>query len=168
MKKILEKLFVFEASLKVLAFFAQRKHFAKLTLWATQSSAQLNLLLNKPTPTEKIEELGTAWQNMMPPDGKAFFKITEITADTAFAEIHLHCPLRGTGNVEACHKLMNYDRSLMKAVGGELIVLESQSNSGKNFCRLAIRKKGANTSDLVPAYQSDNTTGCQYRSENPN
>ena len=82
-----------------------------------------------------------------------YFKVSEITSDTAFTEIHLHCPLRGSGNAEACYKLMNYDRSLMKAVGGELVVLESQSNSGKDYCRLAIRRKGDDTSDLVPAHE---------------
>ena len=153
MKKLLEKLVVFRATLKVLAFFAQREIFSSLTEWATRSSAKLNILINKPRPSQKINELAETWQKMMPPDGREFFKIAEITADTAYTEIHLHCPLRGTGNVEACYKLMNYDRSLMKAIGGELIVLESQSNSGKNFCRLAIRKSGEDTSDLTPAHK---------------
>lgn len=88
----------------------------------------------------------------MPPDGQEFFKIGEYDEKTAFTEIHLHCPLRGTGNVEACHKLMNYDRQLMDQVGGQLIVLESQSNSGKHYCQLAIRKKGDGISDLKAAY----------------
>ena len=84
---------------------------------------------------------------------KEYFKIDEITEDTAYTKIHLECPLKGTGNVEACYKLMNYDRSLMKAIGGELVVLESQSNSGKNYCRLAIRKQGQDISDLIPAHK---------------
>lgn len=158
MKSILEKQAVFNATLKLLAFFAKRNYFNKLTHWATQTSAKLNILLNKPKPAKEVGDLAEAWQKMMPPDGQEFFKISEVTADTAFTEIHLHCPLRGTGNVDACYKLMNYDRSLMKAVGGELIVLESQSNSGKNYCRLAIRKAGQDTSDLVPAHQQSPAT----------
>ena len=94
-----------------------------------------------------------AWQQLMPPDGQEYFKIAEVSADTAYTEIHLHCPLRGSGDVQACYKLMNYDRKLMEKVGGQLIVLESQSNSGESFCKLAIRKKGADVSDLIPAHK---------------
>ncbi len=155
MKKILEKQVVFNGMLRLLAFFSKRKVFDAFTLWATNTSAKLNIFINNPKPTQDIGELAKAWQKMMPSDGQAFFKISEVTTTTAFTEIHLVCPLKGTGNVEACYKLMNYDRSLMRAVGGELIVLESQSNSGKNHCRLAIRKKGHDVSDLIPAHQTN-------------
>lgn len=76
----------------------------------------------------------------MPPNQQELFRVTHIEDDTAYAEIHLHCPLRGTGDGEACHKLMHYDRSLMRSVGGSLEVLNSQATSGKSFCQLAIRK----------------------------
>ncbi|MEO0895653.1 MAG: hypothetical protein AAFY71_04615 [Bacteroidota bacterium] len=154
MKKLLEKQIVFSASLKVLAFLAQRKGFDKLTGWATAQAAKLNLLLNRPTSGSSVEELAHTWQELMPPDGRKYFPIKEIDEQTAYTEIHLHCPLRGTGNVEACYKLMNYDRTLMANTGGELIVLESQSNSGKKYCKLAIRVKGADTDDLTPAHLS--------------
>ncbi|MEM6892375.1 MAG: hypothetical protein AAF554_01715 [Bacteroidota bacterium] len=152
MKKWLEKQIVFNGTLRVFAFFAKRKNFTKITYWATQKAAHLNLFLNKPKLAPNPESLAKSWQNMMPPDGQKFFKITEVTTDTAYTEIRLHCPLRGTGQVEACYKLMNYDRTLMKAIGGELIVLESQSNSGNNHCKLAIRRKGESIDDLIPAH----------------
>lgn len=88
----------------------------------------------------------------MPPDGQKHFKISEIKDDTAYTEIHLHCPLRGSGNAHACYKLMNYDRKLMEAVGGQLVVLESQSNSGEKYCKLAIRKRGESVDDLQQAH----------------
>ena len=152
-KRFLERQAVFNLTLKLLSFFAQRRYFDKITYWATSSSAKMNVLLNKPVSSDNLHDLASSWQKMMPPDGQEYFKVSEITSDTAFTEIHLHCPLRGSGNAEACYKLMNYDRSLMKAVGGELVVLESQSNSGKDYCRLAIRRKGDDTSDLVPAHE---------------
>ncbi|MEM6726010.1 MAG: hypothetical protein AAF598_18355, partial [Bacteroidota bacterium] len=148
-----EKQAVFNGTLKVFAFFSKRNWFTGLTRWLTGQSAKLNLLLNQPKSANSLQELAQTWQDLMPPDGQDYFPIAEVTDDTAYTEIHLHCPLRGTGNVEACYKLMNYDRQLMDAVGGELIVLESQSNSGKSYCRLAIRKKGSDTSDLIPAHQ---------------
>ena len=153
MKKYLEKQLVFNAVLRFLAFFSKRKGFDQWTHFFTRLMAKLNLYLNKPKPGQNLEELATSWQQMMPPDGQDYFKVAEVTADTAYVEIHLHCPLRGTGNVEACYKLMNYDRSLMKAVGGHLVVLESQSNSGQHHCRLAIRRTDQDISDLVPAHQ---------------
>ena len=89
----------------------------------------------------------------MPPDGQEQFRVSEITDKTAYVEIHLHCPLRGTGKVDACYQFMNYDRKLMEKVGGSLTVLESQSNSGMDFCRLAIRKLGEEMGDLIPAHE---------------
>ncbi len=153
MKKILEKQWVFDATLKVLAFLARRSIFDGLTHWSTAQTAKLNILLNKPKPSASVQELADTWQQLMPPDGQHFFPIKEVTEDTAYTEIHLHCPLRGSGDAHACYKLMNYDRKLMEKAGGQLIVLESQSNSGKNYCRLAIRRKGAIVNDLVPAHQ---------------
>ena len=159
MKRILEKQVVFIGMLRFLAFFSQRNFFNKFTYWVTSLMAKLNLTLNSPEPADTVTELAEAWQRMMPPDGQELFKIAEVTNDTAYTEIHLHCPLRKTGNVEACYKLMNYDRSLMKKIGGKLIVLESQSNSGKNYCRLAIRKIGKDTSDLIPAHELKHHSG---------
>ena len=49
---------------------------------------------------------------------------------------------------------MNYDRKLMRNVGGNLVVLESQSNSGKPFFKLAIIKKELPIDDLVPAHKA--------------
>ena len=86
----------------------------------------------------------------MPPNDQELFRITEVTEEAAFAEIHLNCPLRGSGDGQACHALMNYDRSLMKAVGGQLEVLESQATNGKTFCRLAIRRANSGQPEREP------------------
>jgi hypothetical protein len=47
---------------------------------------------------------------------------------------------------------MEYDRYMVKKIGGEFIVLESQSVTGKSYCRVAMRRKNSDTSDLQPAY----------------
>ena len=153
MKKLLEKLAVFKFFLKCFAFFAKRPFWDKVTRLLTGSSARLNLRLNKQAHSKDAAALAKTWQDLMPPDGQALFPITEVTHATAYTEIHLKCPLRGSDNVEACYKLMHYDRKLMDKVGGQLVVLESQSNSGKPFCRLAIRPKGQDISDLIPAHK---------------
>ena len=121
--------------------------------WLAGVLARVNIMLNKPKAASNTRELAERWKELMPPDGQDHFKISEITEDTAYVEIHLHCPLRGTGDVQGCYHLMNYDRSLMKKVGGELVVLDSQSNSGKSYCRLAIRPEGQILTDLIPAHK---------------
>lgn len=154
MKKWLEKQAVFNFTLRIFAFFAKRGGFDRFTEKVTTQSAQLNILLNKPKPANDVETLAKTWLELMPPDGQEYFKIEEVTGDTAYTQIHLHCPLRGSGDTHACYKLMNYDRKLMEAVGGQLIVLQSQSDKKHEFCRLAIRKAGDNVDDLVPANQA--------------
>lgn len=154
LKRILEKQAVFSGTLRILAFFARRERFDRWTQWATRLSARLNLRLNRPAMPSDVHGLGKTWKQLMPPDGQDYFTIAKETEDTVYTEIHLPCPLRGTGNVEACHKLMNYDRTLMEANGANLIVLESQSNSGKPYCRLAIRPNGLPTNDLIPAHMT--------------
>ena len=153
MKKLLEKQVVFNGTLKFLSAFAKGRHFHYITRLLTSGFAKLNLLLNKPSKPTDIQGLAETWQKLMPPDGQQYFKITEVTGDTAFTEIHLHCPLRGSGNPHACHRLMNYDRKLMEKVGGQLVVLESQSNSGQPYCKLAIRKQGVSIADLTAAHE---------------
>jgi hypothetical protein len=152
MKKLLEKQKVFDITLKLLSLLSKSKLTEKFIVPITTLLARININLNKPRKTRELSKLAEIWKELMPPDGQNNFKVEEINQDTAFVEIHLHCPLRGTGKVNTCYSFMNYDRELMKSVGGSLTVLESQSNSGKPYCKLAIRKIESPTEDLVPAH----------------
>lgn len=152
MKKLLEKQNTFNRTLKILSFLSHWRITKRCIPYITGFLAKVNLLLNKPVKTNELNVLAKSWKELMPPDGQDNFTISEITDNTAYVEIHLHCPLRGTGKVDTCYSFMNYDRKLMEYIGGSLTVLESQSNSGKKYCRLAIRKLGESTEDLVPAH----------------
>lgn len=152
MKKYLETQKVFNSTLRFLALLSKGKVTQVLIPFFTSVLAKLNLFLNNPKPAKNGEELGETWKSVMPSDGQHNFKIQSTDAKTAFVEIHLHCPLRGTGKVQTCYEFMNYDRQLMKKVGGQLVVLESQSSSSKPYCKLAIRKAGASIDDLTPAH----------------
>ncbi|MEM9052967.1 MAG: hypothetical protein AAGC47_13015 [Bacteroidota bacterium] len=152
MKKYLERQSTFNLTLKFLFFLSKWKLTKWLIVPLTGQLAKVNLSLNRPKKTNDLHELAESWKKVMPPDGQEYFKISRVTDDTAYAEIHLHCPLRGTGKVDTCHAFMNYDRALMKNIGGSLTVLESQSNSGKPYCKLAIRKLEDSTDDLIPAH----------------
>lgn len=96
------------------------------------------------------EELGRAWQRLMPTP--KIVPITQVEGDTAYGEIHVACPLRGTGDVEACHRLMAYDRALVRPMGARFVVLESQAEPGVTRCRVAMRPIDVPASDLVPAH----------------
>lgn len=152
MKKYLEKFSVFMFGLRIYAFFSRRRTFKGFTRFLTRQAALLNIRLNRPKPGHTPQELAERWQQLMPPDAQDQFVISRADDHTAEVLIKIHCPLRGTGDNHACHKLMNYDRTLMEQVGGQLIVRSSQSNSGEPHCLLAIRKAGADVSDLEPAW----------------
>lgn len=146
----LNSLKTFERTLALLAAMSRHPVFGRLTQPLARALAWLNVRVNGHRSQESLAALGETWKAMMPPNDQALFRITEITEEAAYAEIHLNCPLRGTGDGHACHALMNYDRSLMKAVGGRLEVLESQATSGKTFCRLAIRRADGSQSEGEP------------------
>ena len=146
----LNSLRTFERTLAPLGAIAQHRFVRWLAKPLTQALAWLNVRINGHRPQASLTALGQSWMTMMPPNDQKLFRIKEVTEKAAFAEIHLNCPLRGSGDAQACHALMNYDRSLMKAVGGQLEVLESQATSGKTFCRLAIRRAGGDQSECEP------------------
>lgn len=155
MKKKLKTLAVFQRFLKVYAWFAHRNYLNFITRWLTTTMANFNISLNHPKKSNNLKELAYTWKKLMPADAQHLFKVKSINENTAITEIHIHCPLRGTGNTKACYKLMNYDRQLLKKIGGQLVVLESQSSAEQTFCKLAIRKAGVDISDLKPAHLPD-------------
>ena len=97
-----------------------------------------------------IGSVAREWQRMMPSRGMV--PIVEESAETVVAEIHALCPYRGSGNVHGCHRMMEYDRKMLETIGGELVVLRSQAEPGVSVCQVALRRKGADWSDLVPAH----------------
>lgn len=101
-----------------------------------------------PTP----HALAREWQRLMPQPRAQAFPITKVEPDTAYVEIRLECPLRGTGDAEACWRAMAFDRALMQDAGSALVVLESQAVTGGDCCKLAIRPAGAALDDLPVAH----------------
>lgn len=116
----------------------------------------INLRVKKAQHPEKVEDLGREWQRMFP--SRKMVPITDVTEDTVYAEIHSPCPYRGSGNVEGCYRMMEYDRRMLEEIGGEFVVLRSQAEPGVTTCRVAIRRRGADTTDLVPAHLKQAST----------
>ena len=134
------------------------------SVWATRTPARhryvgrslerllggLTLSLKAAKAQADVGSLAREWQRMMP--SRKMVPIVEETADTVVAEIHAVCPYRGSGNVHGCHRMMEYDRKMLETIGGELVVLRSQAEPGVSVCQVALRRKGADLSDLAPAH----------------
>lgn len=110
----------------------------------------LTMALKSAQPQPDVAAVAHEWQRMFP--SRKMVPIIEETPDTVIAEIHAHCPYRGTGNVHGCQRMMEYDRKMLETIGGELVVLRSQAEPGVSVCQVALRRKGADLSDLVPAH----------------
>ncbi|MEL6185712.1 MAG: hypothetical protein AAFU79_13900 [Myxococcota bacterium] len=140
----------FQLGLRLSAALA-RSPFHGLTEAAMAALARLTVGLRKGRHQETLGAVAREWQRMFP--SRRMVPIVEETEDTVIAEIHARCPLRGTGDAHACYRMMAYDRKMLGALGGQLVVLESQSVTGEGPCRVALRAAGAPLDDLVPAHQ---------------
>ena len=76
------------------------------------------------------------WQRMFP--SRKMVPITHTDADTVYAEIHSECPYRGSGNLDGCYRMMEYDRKLMEKIGASFTVVRSQAEPGVRHCQIAI------------------------------
>jgi hypothetical protein len=110
----------------------------------------VTLKMRKAQAQSTVEDVGNEWQRMFP--SRKDVPITGVENDTVYAEIHMPCPHRGTGNVEGCYRMMEYDRKMLERIGGQLVVLRSQAEPGVEVCQLAIRKVDVPVDDLVPAH----------------
>lgn len=102
---------------------------ARLTLWA-----------NRARPSGTLSGVATEWDRMFRESFPASH-LTVIGEAGAEGEITAPCPLgfTGSGNVRACDRAMEYDREMVRRLGGEFRVIESQATPGVRRCRLAIR-----------------------------
>lgn len=101
--------------------------------------------------TDDPASLGREWERLL--GAGPYAKVTRIDAETgtAYGEITGPCPLRGSGDLAACHRLMAYDRKLLEPHRARLVVLASQAD-GRHACRVAIRAAALAHDDLVPAH----------------
>lgn len=139
------------ALLAVSAALARRPALWPVSRAWSYGLARLTIRRRKICQTSRqISDLGTAWQQGFPSPKQV--PIEAITPDTVFARIETPCPLRGSGDTAACWRMMEYDRAIAAAAGGQFVVLQSQAEPGVTQCRVALRLAGAEISDLVPAH----------------
>jgi len=141
-----------QTTLRLLAFFARRPSLSAITQFLTQSMAHAAVRSKRIGVASSPEDLGVAWQQAFP--SRKQVPIERVEGSTVFARIHTPCPLRGTGDVHACYRMMEFDREVLRQAGGQFVVLESQAQPGRTFCRVAMRLKGESVEDLRPAHEA--------------
>jgi hypothetical protein len=104
-----------------------------------------------------LPAIGREWERLLGSRSAARVVQLDPTTHTVHGEIHVHCPLRGTGDVHACHRLMEYDRRLMAPHGVRFVVLHSQAEVGRSHCTIAMRPTQLDASDLLPAHERSAT-----------
>lgn len=139
------------ATLGIAAFFARRPALNAVTQAVMRGMARLAVRAKGIRPATDAAGLGAQWQRAFPSAKQV--PIRGVENGTVYAEIHTPCPLRGTGDVHACHRMMEFDREVLRAAGGQFVVLRSQAEAGRTFCEVAMRRAGADLKDLVAAHE---------------
>jgi hypothetical protein len=135
---------------KIVAWPNRHASLTFFSRWLMRKLAHIGMRKAHAKQANNLEELHAEWERSAP--AMARYKLINIEKDTAFAEIHSECALRGSGDVAACHRMMEYDREVMRKIGGELVVLESQAVPGRTCCKVALRMQGASMDDFTPAH----------------
>jgi hypothetical protein len=128
----------------LLAFLT--RGFMRLSAWYT-------LFLKRGRPKTSLRDVVYEWQRMFP--SIDMNRIMSMDEHTARAEVRVQCPLRGTGDVLACYRVMEYDRAMLRRIGGQLVVLRSQAEPGVEVCQVAFRLQGEDISDLRAAHEDN-------------
>lgn len=122
-----------------MAWLARRKPAPSVPSPSAKTASRGNIASHSP------QLLAAAWQA-----GFASKKQVPIVAwdtESAYGQIHTPCPLRGTGDLRACWRMMAYDREIVGRAGGHFAVLRSQAQAGVTHCDVVISR--------VPQLQRD-------------
>jgi hypothetical protein len=108
------------------------------TRWIARLLAAFTWWRNRGRRQHTVQGAALEWRRLFGLD--EYWRVARIEDDTAYAEIHFPCSLERTGDVAACHRLMEYDRALLAKIGGELTVLASRADPRvQGCCQVAIR-----------------------------
>ena len=121
------------AILKLQAFLFRISIFNSLGYRLNSFIAKSTIKSKKIKEAETLDKLGENWQKGFP--SKKQVPITGKDDKTIYGEIHTHCSLRNTGDVNACYKMMSYDREIIEKSGGQFLVLQSQAEKGIEKCK---------------------------------
>lgn len=101
--------------LHFLSCMAKTTIFDSMVSFFASVYAKLNLAMSRKVQLHTPEKLAEQWIKFMFIDRKdCGFIMQSCDGFTTITEIHIHCPLRNSGNLKACCNLMNYDRTLLE------------------------------------------------------
>jgi hypothetical protein len=147
-----------QAVLGTLAFLARRPSLLPLSNLATRALARYTAKAKRIGLATDVASLGALWQRSFP--SKKQVPIESVSGDTVIAQIHTPCPLRGTGDVHACYRMMEFDREVLRQAGGQFVVLDSQATPGVTYCRVAMRLAGKPLDGLTAAHEKVGLSSC--------
>jgi hypothetical protein len=131
---------LFRLGSRLLGPIARVERLDALARAIARSMARLTLWANRAHRSDSLAGVATEWDRMF----RESFPASHLTVlgDThAEGEITAPCPLgfSGSGDLRACDRAMEYDREMVRRLGGEFRVIESQATPGVHRCRLGIR-----------------------------
>lgn len=141
----------FPLGLRALAAMTRSRGLRSVADAALAGLGRVSVLLFEVKPAATPAGVGAAWQSVFP--SRKAVPITAVDGETVRAEIHIKCPLRGSGDVHACYRMMQFDRTVADAAGANFVVLRSQAEPGVEVCQVAMRRKGLPVDDLVHAHE---------------
>lgn len=100
----------------VIGAFSARMGWDSFTRHFMRLNARSVLFIRRAETKQDITDAGREWKRMFPASGMQ--EIISSDADTVYAETHVRCPLRDSGDVKACYKVMAFDRCLLEKIGG--------------------------------------------------
>lgn len=118
------------------AIVARRPALAPLSRLLMSGLADLDFALRRGRPQRDLPAVAREWQRMFP--DPATMPLVEQGERRVVAEVRVPCPVAGSGDPAACHRLMGYDRRLLERIGGRFEVLESRASEGVEVCRVAL------------------------------
>lgn len=143
--------------LRLLAHGVRSPRWHRLAQWTLEHMGRAVARRRGLSESSSPQALGEQWQRIFP--SRRHVPVVGVDATTAYAEIRTVCPLRGTGDVHACHRLMAYDRAAAARMGARFVVLESQATPGVSVCRVALRRQEFPADDLVAAHERPGPKG---------
>ena len=135
-----------------MGWLSRRPSLDRITRWWANCLAWQAIVVRKVRKANQLDKLGRQWQKAF--GGAKQNPITGQDENTVYGEIHVLCPLRDTGDVQACYKMMQFDRKVAEHAGGQFVVLQSQSNSGQDYCKVAMRMANDSITDLPQAHEA--------------
>lgn len=136
--------------LGISAFLARRPRLWPISRAWSRGLASLAVRSKGIAQAGDTAGLARQWQRSFPSPKQV--PVDRVADGIAHARITTPCPLRASGDTQACWRMMEYDRAVARAAGGDFVVLASQAEPGRSYCEVALTLAGRGAA-LMAAHQ---------------